>query len=283
MKRIIVDAYAKINLSLDVLRRREDGYHEVEMIMQQVDLKDIITIKEIEKGIIIESNKKEVPTDSSNLVYKAWDIICKKFNIDRGVYININKNIPIAAGLAGGSSDAAALLKGLNKLWNLGLTKNELMELGVNIGADVPFCIMGGTALAQGIGEKLTRLNNFSNIYILLATPDIQVSTAYVYKNLNLKEISVRPDTHKLIEYMEDNDIDSVAKKMVNVLENVTIKKYPIIQEIKKDMINGGALGSLMSGSGPTVFGIYNNEKLLKETERKLKKRLSKVYSVKTI
>lgn len=283
MEQIKVEGYAKINLSIDVLGKREDGYHELRMIMQQVDLKDTITISNNKEGIIIECNVPNVPTDSSNLVYKACEILSKKFNINKGVHIYIEKKIPMAAGLAGGSADAAATLKGLNRLWNLKLTLQELMDIGVSIGADVPYCLMGGTALAEGIGEKLTPLDDFSNKLILLAKPDIEVSTAFVYKNLDLDKIKRRPDIDELIISMKRGDLHFLADNMVNVLETVTVKEYPIIQKIKDEMIKYGGVGSLMSGSGPTVFGIFDNEEDIKRCESQLKKWINTTHIVKTV
>lgn len=283
MKEIKIDAYAKINLSLDVLRRKEDGYHELRMIMQQINLKDILTIKEIEEETFITSNSEKVPLDSSNLVYKAWKLIGEAFNINKNVHIHIEKNIPIAAGLAGGSSDAAAVLKGLSILWDLKLDENKLKDLGLKLGADVPYCIVGGTALAEGIGEKLTVLKNFSNKLILIAKPDIDVSTQFVYKNLDLKNINNHPETDKLIDSIEKNDLLYLSNNMINVLETVTIKKYDIIEKIKNAMIKYGALGSLMSGSGPTVFGIFETLEDISSCKNELDKYLKEVYVTETI
>ncbi|EOD01691.1 4-(cytidine 5'-diphospho)-2-C-methyl-D-erythritol kinase [Caldisalinibacter kiritimatiensis] len=283
MAEIKIESFAKINLCLDVLKRREDGYHEIKTVMQQIDLKDIITLKDNEDKVIIETNHPQVPTDSTNLVYKAWKLLSNRYNIDKGVYIKIDKNIPVAAGLAGGSSNAAAVLKGLNELWSLNISQKELMELAAQIGADVPFCIMGGTALAEGIGEKLTKLSSFSDKLILLAKPSISVSTAYVYKNLELNKIDFRPNTNDIIRYIEENNLESLATNMGNVLETVTIKEYPIIKEIKDKMIQYGALGSLMSGSGPTVFGIFKNEDDAIKCKAELSKHIDTVHVVKTL
>ncbi|WP_427337779.1 4-(cytidine 5'-diphospho)-2-C-methyl-D-erythritol kinase [Caloranaerobacter sp. DY30410] len=283
MRKIEVEAHAKINLSLDVLRRREDGYHEVRMIMQQISLKDIIQIEEYSGNVIIETNERMLPTDSTNLAYRAWDILSKRFNINRGVKIKIEKNIPIAAGLAGGSADAAAVLKGLNELWNLNLKEKDLMDIGLEIGADVPYCIMGGTALAEGIGEKLTRLKSFKNKLVLIAKPSIQVSTAYVYKNLKIEDIKEHPDIDNLIKNIELDNVNFVAKNMINVLETVTINKYPIIQKIKEHMMRFNALGSLMSGSGPTVFGIFDNIDDIIKCKEELETWIDRVHIVRTI
>lgn len=283
MEELIIEAYGKVNLVLDVIRKRNDGYHDINTIMQQIDLKDIVTIKDREKGIKIECNNPEVPVDSSNLVYTAWEKMKEKAKIDRGVHIIIEKNIPVASGLAGGSTDAAAVLKGLNKLWKLNFSKKELMDIGVSIGADVPYCIMGGTALAEGIGEKLKILKSFSNKLILLANPGISVSTAHVYNSLRLDKIEKSPDMDMLVQAVENDDIYTLAKNMGNILEQVTVEEFSQIKTIKEDMIRYGALGSLMSGSGPTVFGLFDDEKKLVKCKEYLEKKVAKVIITKTI
>lgn len=283
MEELIIEAYGKVNLVLDVIRKRNDGYHDINTIMQQIDLKDIVTIKDREKGIKIECNNPEVPVDSSNLVYTAWEKMKEKAKIDRGVHIIIEKNIPVASGLAGGSTDAAAVLKGLNKLWKLNFSKKELMDIGVSIGADVPYCIMGGTALAEGIGEKLKILKSFSNKLILLANPGISVSTAHVYDSLRLDKIEKSPDMDMLVQAVENDDIYTLAKNMGNILEQVTVEEFSQIKTIKEDMIRYGALGSLMSGSGPTVFGLFDDEKKLVKCKEYLEKKVAKVIITKTI
>ncbi len=282
MKSITMNAHAKINLSLDVLYKRTDGYHELRMIMNQIDLKDIVTITKTNRTTI-ECNNPNVPLGSSNLAYKAWEVLSNEYGIKEGVHIKIDKNIPIAAGLAGGSADAAAVLKGLNKLWNLNLTTTDLMKLGVKIGADIPYCIMGGTALAEGIGEKLTKLTSFSGKLILLAKPDVDVSTKEVYENLLLDKIKTHPQTDMLIEYINRDNVNKLAANMVNVLETVTQKKYSEIESVKKEMIEYGALGSIMSGSGPTVFGVFENKDDIIKCKNKLKTKIKDVYIVKTI
>ena len=283
MAEITLESYGKINLSLDVLCKRDDGYHELNTLMQQIDLKDTIILRDRQKGIKIESNRKEVPLDSTNLVYKAWEQILEKMEINRGIHIIINKNIPVASGLAGGSSNAAAVLKGLTALWDLKLSQDELLEIGVKIGADVPFCILGGTAHAQGIGEKLTKLNSFSNKMVLLATIDVPISTAYVYENLNLKGIHDRIDIGQLIQYIQEDDLPGLAKNMTNVMEQVVIPEHPILEEIKNTMMYYGALGSIMSGSGPTVFGLFDDEARLHRCKEELRKNIEKVFVAKTI
>lgn len=283
MEEITLEAFGKINLSLDVLHKRADGYHELNTIMQQIDLKDTIILRELNEGVKIECNNREVPLDNTNLVYKAWEKVIEKTGINRGIHIIIDKKIPIASGLAGGSTNGAAVLKGLNKLWGLNLSQQELMDIGLEIGADVPFCIMGGTAQAKGIGEKLTKLKSFSNKMVLLANVGIPISTAYVYGNLNLSTINSRIDIDKMVQYIEQDDLPKLAQSMANVIEQVVIKEYPIIDKIKKDMIKCGALGSIMSGSGPTVFGLFDNEDKLYKCKNKLEKRIEKVFVAKTI
>lgn len=283
MKKITIAAHAKINLSLDVLKRREDGYHELEMIMQQLALKDVITIEEKSSGFTIDSNSKSIPLDFSNLVYKAYKILSEKFNTNKGIHIQIEKNIPVAGGLAGGSTDAAAVLKGLNTLWELNLSKEALMNIGLKIGADVPYCIMGGTALARGIGEKLTKLYSFSDRLVLIANPGFSISTAYVYNNLKLDKITDRPQIQAMLKHIENGDTELVAKGMKNVLETVTIKENPILNNIKEQMLAHGALGSLMSGSGPTIFGIFNDSSDMAKCEKSLKHSIKTVLSTRTV
>lgn len=261
MKQVNLKSRAKINLSLDVKGKRPDGYHEVEMIMQQINLYDNICITERDDNEIkISTNCEYIPSNASNITYKAADKLRKSLSISKGVDIYIDKQIPVAAGLAGGSSNAAAVLKGLNSLWGLGLSQKELMDIGVDIGADVPFCILGGTALAEGIGEKLTPIeSSIKNTWIVLAKPPISVSTGEVYRQLNLSKIVNRPNTSYLIDAIRKGNIYAVSDNMNNVLETVTEAKYQIITEIKRRMMEYNALGAMMSGSGPTVFGIYKN------------------------
>ena len=281
MEKIILKSYGKINLSLDVLGKREDGYHELNTIMQEIELKDTIIIEERNKGIEIKSNNKDLPLDSNNLVYKAWEKIVDKVGENRGVSINIDKQIPIAAGLAGGSSNAGAVLKGLNQLWGLGLSQEELMDIGVEIGADVPFCIMGGTAWAQGIGEKLSKLKAFSGKILLLANPGIFVSTEKVYNNLDLA-YNGNINIEKIVQYMEEENLLKLGENMANIMENTVVKEYPIIDEIKETMLSYGALGSLMSGSGPTVFGLFEDERKLWRCKEELEKKIPIVIVTET-
>jgi len=253
-------AYAKINLGLDVVRRLENGYHEVKMVMQTVGIYDVLTFERTEEGIVLTTNAGELPTDENNLIYKAAKLMFERYHIQEGVRIHLQKNIPIAAGMAGGSTDAAATMKGINRLFDLGCDLRELMELGVQIGADVPYCILGGTALAEGIGEKLTPLTPAPECFVLVAKPDINVSTKYVYEHLNLAEIEEHPDIDGMVRAIEAGSLQGILERLENVLESVTITAYPIIADIKNRMRELGAVKSLMSGSGPTVFGIFTDE-----------------------
>ena len=261
MKSIKLDAYGKINLGLDVLGKRDDGYHDLDMIMQSVDLCDKITITKNDSGeITVKSNTGKIPNDESNLAYKAAKLLVDEFNIEKGVEIEIEKNIPISGGMAGGSTDCASVLKGMNKLFKLKLSEQDLMDRGVKLGADVPFCIMGKTARAEGIGEILTPIPNKLKGYIVLAKPPISVSTGFVYGRIDEVEVKNKPDTEAMIEAIKENDLQALADSICNVLEEVTIPDYPIVQEIKDKMINKGALNAMMTGSGPTVFGLFDDE-----------------------
>lgn len=284
MTSIQLKSRAKINLSIDVLGKREDGYHLVEMIMQTIDLADIIKISIIEEDTIkIKSNSINIPLDMDNIVYKAANLIKTKFNIKTGVEIYIEKNIPVAAGMAGGSSNAAAVLVGLNKIFDLNLNEEELQVLGLTLGADVPFCISGGASLAENIGEELTDIEGLhSDTFILVCKPNIFVSTKDVYEEIDSKQIEKRPDNNLLIELLKNNDVNLLAKNMYNVLEEVTKNKYPIIGEIEDTMLEQGALGSMMSGSGPTVFGLYKNKNDANRCKDILQKKHKEVYVVKS-
>jgi len=257
MDQITVKARAKINLSLDVLKKREDGYHEIRMIMQLIELHDIISIKAIPRGIQVITNKPWLPGDRRNIAYRAAEFLISRYGIDSGVRISIKKNIPVSAGLAGGSADAAAVLKGINELFNLHLSEEEMLKAGTSLGADVPYCIKGGTVLAEGIGERLTELERLRTLNLVLVKPRVSVSTKWVYENLDLAEIKDRPDIDGIAEAIGRDDIDFLCSNMKNVLETVTARKYGVIGEIKRLLIELGAKGSMMSGSGPTVFGIF--------------------------
>lgn len=261
MNELKLKAMAKINLGLDVLRRREDGYHDLRMIMQSIYLYDQIELrKKQQPGIQVEVNLSYLPANEDNLVYRAAKLLMDEFAIIEGVQIRLQKYIPVAAGLAGGSSDAAAVLVGMNRMFGLNLSQEQLMERGVKIGADVPYCIMRGTALAEGIGERLTRLPNAPEVHVLLAKPPIHVSTQFVYGNLKANALTAHPDIDGQIQAIRDGDLYAMADKMGNVLETVTIPAHPVIREIKDGMMEQGAVNAMMSGSGPTVFGLFDDQ-----------------------
>lgn len=268
MDKIQLKALAKINLGLDVLRRREDGYHEVKMIMQTIGLHDDLEIRKTKtSGIQVKTNLYYLPTNENNLVYKAAKLLMDEFQIRDGVSIQLKKRIPVAAGMAGGSSDGAAVLWGINQMYGLGLSMQALMERGVRLGADVPYCIQRGTALAEGIGEKLSVLPPMPKCTILIAKPGISVSTKFVYENLHANDLKPEqhPDVDSMIEAMRQKDLGLLCSRMGNVLETVTIPAYPVINEIKRTMMDNGAIGSMMSGSGPTVFGIFDSPSAAKQ------------------
>lgn len=273
MEEIKVKALAKVNLGLDVVRRREDGYHEVKMIMQTIHLYDQLKIKKTkEPGIHITANLDFLPLNENNLIYKAAKLLQDTCELQEGVAVDLQKYIPVAAGMAGGSTDAAAVLYGMNQLFQLGLKRQELMDLGVQIGADVPYCLMRGTALAEGIGEKLQSLPPMPKCPVLIAKPGIGVSTKFVYENLKLDENTIHPNIDAQIAAIRKGDLRGVAAHMGNLLETVTIPEYPIIEEIKGCMMDSGAVGAMMSGSGPTVFGLFEDKEVAKaayETMRK--------------
>lgn len=261
MKEISVKALAKINLGLDVVRKRADGYHEVRMIMQTIHLFDRLEITRNQSGrITMSANLPFLPTNENNLVYKAAALLKEEFQIKDGIDVKLHKHIPVAAGMAGGSTDAAAVLYGMNRIFGLGLSREQLMKRGVKLGADVPYCVMRGTALAEGIGEELTALPPMVKCPVLIAKPQIGVSTKLVYENLKLNEKTIHPDIDKLVADIKAKDLRAVASDMGNVLETVTIPNYPVIAEIKEHMMEHGALNAMMSGSGPTVFGLFADE-----------------------
>lgn len=277
MEAVTLQAYAKINLGLDVLRKRPDGYHEVKMIMQSISLADTLELKKIPEGTIrlingAERDNPEVPMDKTNLIYRAIDLIKQKYVISEGIEATLTKRIPVAAGMAGGSTDAAAALKGMNQLFALGLSEQELCELGVTLGADIPYCIMGGTALSEGIGERLTPLPPMPECWILIAKPPICVSTGFVYGNLKANELTVHPDIDGMTEAIKHNDLHGITSRLGNVLETVTIPAHPEIAVIKDRMLDYGAMQTLMSGSGPTVFGIFAEEEQAAEAGTAIQK-----------
>ena len=267
-----LQAFAKINLGLDVLGKREDGYHEVRMIMQTIRMYDQLDMrKSVEPGIHLTTNKKYIPVDENNLVWRAAKLMMDTCGILVGVSIHLHKVIPVAAGMAGGSSDAAATLVGMNRLFHCGLSKEKLMELGVQIGADVPYCVLRGTALAEGIGEKLTVLPPMPDCWILIGKPGISVSTKYVYTTLDLNTDTVHPDIDGMKKALEDGNLYGITERMGNVLQDVTIPAYPEVERIKEQMKALGAVNAMMSGSGPTVFGIFDNEEKAQKACQKLR------------
>jgi len=266
MDTIRLKARAKINLGLDVVRRREDGYHEVRMVMQMLRLYDQIDIEKTqEPGILVRSNLSFLPTDERNIAYKAAKVMIEQFGLKQGVIIRIEKHIPVAAGMAGGSTDCAAVLYGMNKLFGLRLNQKKLREIGVKLGADVPYCLMRQTALSEGIGEILTPISPLQDCPILIAKPSVSVSTRHVYEQLKLDEQTMHPDIDGIVTALADGDLYGVTDRMANVLETVTIPEHPVIDEIKKQMMTSGAVNALMSGSGPTVFGIFDDEEKAKK------------------
>ncbi len=283
MDRIDVVSNAKINLTLDVLKKRDDGYHELKMIMQTVSLCDCINIKKTEKGIWLKSNLKYLPTDRRNIAYAAAELFLEKAGITDGIAINMKKNIPVAAGLAGGSGNAAAVLTGLNKMYDNPFGQKELLEMGGQLGSDVPFCIMGGCALCEGRGEVLTPLPDLPVTTFLLVKPPIHISTAAVYGNLRADKLTEHPDTDGAIEAIRNGDKDALAVRMFNVLETVTARENKIIGKLKQEMIELGAVGSVMSGSGPTVIGLFKDKKLANDARIIMQKNRCNAFVVHTV
>ena len=254
-------AYAKINIGLDVLRRRADGYHEVKMIMQTVDIYDELVLeRRKEPGIELRMDNSDLPSGGDNLICRAADLLFREKKITEGVNISLTKRIPIAAGMAGGSADAAAALRGLNELFDMGYSLKELQALGVGLGADIPYCLAGGTMLSEGIGEILTPLPAPPAAHLVIAKPDINVSTAFVYGNLHADRLAWHPDIDGMIAALQKGDLDGITGRLGNVLETVTVKAHPVIEQIKELLRKQGAENALMSGSGPTVFGIFKEK-----------------------
>ena len=284
MEQYDIKAYAKINLGLDVVQELPNGYHEVRMIMQTVGIYDELTLEKTDAGIYLTTDSGELPTDENNLIYRAARLMQQTYQIEDGVRIHLRKTIPVAAGMAGGSTDAAATMKGMNNLFGLGLSVPELMDLSVRIGADVPYCILGGTALAEGIGEKLTSLPAAPTCHVLIAKPDINVSTKYVYEHLDSAGIQHHPDIDGMVSAIRAGSLPGILERLENVLEAVTIPLYPVIADLKKRMLELGAAGSLMSGSGPTVFGIFTDrEKASDAYEQLLSENIAKQIFLTTL
>ena len=278
-----IKAYAKINIALDVVGKREDGYHLLKMIMQSIDLYDTIIIDKIDSGIKLKCNKHYVPTDERNLAYKAAKLFIETYSINQGVEIDLVKNIPVSAGLAGGSTDAAGVLKLMNKIFDINASEEELKDLGLKLGADVPYCISGGTALCEGIGEKITQLKPFKDKMLVLIKPPFGVSTREVYKEFNLSKAIFHPKIEELMKAMEKDDIYFVANNMKNLLENVTLKKHRAITNIKEEVKLNGSIGTMMSGSGPTVFAFFDDMLKAQMCYDNMKKKYKDVFITRTI
>lgn len=283
LEQITIAAPAKINLSLDITGKLENGYHALDTIMQTISIEDKITLAKTGRQISVLCDHPQVPQGNGNICHKAAEAFFEKTALEGGVIITIDKNIPVAAGLAGGSSDAAAVIKGLNLLYGTGLTQREMCEIGLKCGADVPYCIVAGTCRAKGIGEKLTKLPSFAGVYIVLVVPDFFVSTAWAYKNYDLNSPDEKPCTEELISYIRGRDIKNTAERMANVLESVTAKKHPEIQEIKNDIKKSGACGSVMSGSGPSVFGLFENEEKARIAFSVIREKYNRSYLTLTV
>ena len=262
MDKLQLKAYGKINLGLDVIRKRPDGYHDLDMIMQMVDVyDDVIIEKKAGEEIVVKADAAVLSNGKDNLAYMAAKMLFDEFGIKSGVEITIHKRIPIAGGMAGGSSDCATTLIGINEMFNLGLSKQQLMERGVKLGADVPYCVLGGTAIARGIGEVLTPLPTPPQCHVIIAKPPISVSTAYVYGHIRPDEITKRPDIEQMTLAIKEQDLNKLSDLLYNVMEEVTVSEYPVIEKLKSFMLENGALNSIMSGSGPTVFGLFDDRK----------------------
>ena len=278
-----IKAYAKINIALDVVGKREDGYHLLKMIMQTVDLYDVIEITKIDSDIKLICNKPYVPIDERNLAYKAAKLFKETYNIEDCVSINLTKNIPVSAGMAGGSTDAAGVLKLMNRIFNINASDEELRALGLKLGADVPYCINGGTALCEGIGEKITQLKPFNDKIVVIVKPPFGVSTKEVYKDFDLSKVIFHPRTEDIIRAMENDDIHFVSNNMKNLLENVTLRKHRVILNIKESMRSYDALGTMMSGSGPTVFAFFDDMLKAQICYDEMKKKYKDVFLSRTI
>lgn len=278
-----IKSYAKINLTLDVLRRRADGYHEVKMIMQTIKLHDEVRVSKKENGIELHTNVFYIPTDERNLAFRAAQLFFEKTGIKGGTHIILKKNIPVAAGLAGGSGNAAAVLCALNRLYHAGLTADELAEIGVEIGADVPYCIVGGTMLAEGIGEKLTVLSPMPHCFAVLVKPELSVSTKKVYEALDMRKIREHPDTNGVIVALKTGNKKEIAIRMYNVLQQVTEQMHPEIAKIRSRLLGYGAAGAIMSGSGPTVFGLFEQKETAERAYRAMRQCYPETFLTETV
>ncbi len=273
MDKVLINSQAKINLSLDVCGVREDGYHTVRMLMQKCNLCDSVYVEKMERGIQLSCNLHFLPTDERNIAYKAAKMFFEQTGIDGGVRINIEKRIPVSAGLAGGSGNAAAVLQGLNMIYDAGLSEEQLECMGLKLGADVPYCLRGGTVLAEGIGEQLTTLPALPKTAVVIVKPKISVSTAEIYKAIDSEEICVHPDTEAMIACLARGDVCALAERMHNVMEPITQRLHPEIAQIRESLLSDGALGAIMSGSGPSVFGLFTDFAQAKKAAAKFKEK----------
>ncbi len=278
MQKVSLPAYAKINLTLDILGKRPDGYHDMRMIMQSVALYDKLTVEKTESGIHLDSDLRFLPKNGKNLAQRAAELFFSELKISAGASICLRKSIPVSAGLAGGSTDAAAVFKALDMLYETHLTQNELCTLGKKLGADIPFCLTGGTALVEGIGEKITPLSPIPHCHIVLCKPHFGVSTAYVFSKINCSKLKEHPDTKGIINAIDTGDLSALAHRLYNVMETVTAEEHCEIAEIKTMLLDNGAIGCAMSGSGPTVFGIFDNLDNARKAKESLNKSYSEVY-----
>lgn len=283
MKKITISMPAKINLSIDVKNRLENGYHNVEMIMQTIDLFDAVTVEKTDHGISVSCAQPYVPNDKRNIAWKAAELFFSQCPCKGGARITLEKKIPVSAGLGGGSADAAGVLKALNFLYDDCLSDMQLVKISRCLGADVAFFLAGGTQLARGIGDELIKLPSLEGVDVVLVKPDFPVSTRWVYENFNPHLVGMRPDTSKLLSAIEAMDINTLARNMVNVLESVTVRKYPELTDIMGRFSDYGALGSRMSGSGPTIFGLFYDSASAEEAREKFLKDYKHVYHCRTI
>lgn len=273
MREVKKKARAKINLALDVIGKRENGYHDVRMVMQTIELHDKIRLKKIKSDkILMKTNLPYLPKDNRNLVYQVVEYMKATYGIKNGVYIDLYKVIPVGAGLAGGSTDAAQSILAMNELFELGLDVDTMEEIGAKFGADIPYCIRGGTMLAEGIGEVLTPIKPIMKLHLLIVKPKQSVSTAYVYSNLDLETLSSHPDIEEMVNGIKADHLDQIVYNLGNVLEEVTFKGYPEVRTIKEAILSVGALGALMSGSGSAVFGIFSDQATAHQAAKKLKR-----------
>lgn len=282
MNEIKISSYGKINLALDVKNKREDGYHNIRTIMQEISLKDDLTIIDNDsENLTIESNNREIPLGEENLVYKAWEELKKVSGVNKGAHVHIYKRIPVAAGLAGGSSNAAAMLKGLNELWELNYSLEKLEDIGKIIGADIPFCLRGGTLLGSGIGNLFEEIGSFEDVHVLLINPNIPMDTKYVYEKLEL-ENGKNFNMDLILQGVRKKDLLGVSKNLYNALEDVVTGEVKEIEEIKRELIKNKSLAALMSGSGTTVFGLFKNEEDLNYSYKKLSEKYPEYKIIKT-